>query len=332
MSQIQFYSFRLHTRENELPLLHHGGRLFQQYLCDAWVSSDQNRLRWIENNQRTLPATLYSGLEDAFLDSDNALDLHDVGQRVVLPSSYIGGPRYMNLKFHDAMAIARFFHGFDVFITFTSNPNWPEIKKELFPGQSASDRPDLVVRVFRMYQKSLLHDLTKSNFLGVVQAHVHSVEFQKRGLPHMHLLLTLMPRYRPTSPEQVDAMVCARWPDPRQQPTLFRIVMQRMVHGPCGPANPHAPCMIQGKCSKGFPKPFQENTVLTRDGYPIYARPNDGRAYEVRGFYAHNWWIVPYNPLILARSVSSSFSRVRRLTSYLSQDMTLISTSSVWNR
>ena len=40
---------------------------------------------------------------------------------------------------------------------------------------------------------------------------------------------------------------------------------------------------------------------MTRDGYPIYARPNDGRAYEVRGFYADNRWIVPYNPYLSSK-------------------------------
>ena len=45
MMQAMFYSFRLHTHENEFPILHLGGRLFQQYVCDMWVSTDQNRLR-----------------------------------------------------------------------------------------------------------------------------------------------------------------------------------------------------------------------------------------------------------------------------------------------
>ena len=119
----------------------------------------------------------------------------------------------------------------------------------------------------------------------------------------MHLLLMLMPCFRPTSPEQVNTIICAQWPDPDLQPTLFNIVKRCMVHGPCGMANPCAPCMKNGVCSKGFPKPFQEWTVLTTDGYPIYAQPANQQVYDVWGFHADNQWIVPYNPSLLARFV-----------------------------
>jgi Helitron helicase-like domain at N-terminus len=299
MSQLQFYAFRLYTHQNEFPIIHYGGRLFQQYLCDIWVSTDQNRLRYVENNQSTLRATLYSGLEDAVACSDDNLNLHDVGHRVILPSTYIGGPRYMNQCFQDAMALARYYHGFDLFITFTTNPSWPEINQELFPNQTPSDRPDLIARVFNMYKSSLLHDLTKLKVFGDVQGHVYTIEFQKRGLPHMHLLLGLFPQFHPITPEDVHTIIRATWPHPQNEPRLFQIVKHSMVHGPCGPNNPNAPCMRNGECMKRFPKPFQAETVMTKDGYPIYARPDDGLSYPVRGVLTDNRWIVPYNPYLL---------------------------------
>ena len=46
----------------------------------------------------------------------------------------------------------------------TCNPNWPEIKNELKPGQKPQDRPDLVARVFDLYKKALLDNLTKEKF------------------------------------------------------------------------------------------------------------------------------------------------------------------------
>jgi hypothetical protein len=67
------------------------------------------------------------------------VDLNDVGHRVVLPSSYVGGPRYMNQHFQDVIALARFYQGFDLFITFTCNVQWPEIDAELLGDQSAAD-------------------------------------------------------------------------------------------------------------------------------------------------------------------------------------------------
>jgi hypothetical protein len=318
LTQVMFYSYRLHTHNDEFPILQYGGRLFQQYVCDVWISTDQNRLHWIEHNQPKLRASLYSGLEDAVTHGENDVDLHDVGHRVVLPSSYIGGPRYMNQCFQDAIALARFYEGFDLFVTFTCNPCWPEIVAELLPSQSASDRPDLTVRVFNMYKTALVNELVKDNIFGPSSGYVYTIEFQKRGLPHMHLLLSLSPASRLETAQQVDSVISASWPDPDRQPRLFDVVRRSMVHGPCGRAKPDAACMKDGVCSKGFPKPFQAETVLTRDGYPLYARPDDGRSFNVRGFDADNRWIVPYNRYLLSRCVTfvSGFKRFLNILSY----------------
>ena len=147
---------------------------------------------------------------------------------------YIGGPRYMNQRFQDAIAVARHYKGFDLFITFTCNANWPEIKQALLPGQNAVDRPDLTVRVFNMYRSSLMDEITKHALFGTVLAYVYTIEFQKRGLPHMHLLLSLSPNYRLSSPTEVDSAIRATWPDPKMEPKLFAIIKRCMVHGPCG--------------------------------------------------------------------------------------------------
>jgi Helitron helicase-like domain at N-terminus len=98
-----------------------------------WVLTDQNRLHWMENNQQMLHASLYSGLQDAVAMRDDNFDLNDIGRCVILPSSYVGGPRYMNQCFQDAMAVAQYYHGFDLFITLTLNLNWPKIKNKLLP-------------------------------------------------------------------------------------------------------------------------------------------------------------------------------------------------------
>ena len=271
-----------------------------------WVSTDQNCLRWVETHQPQLHASLYSGLEDAVGYGETDVSLHDLGHRVVLPSSYIGGPRYMNQRFQDAIAVARYYQGFDLFITFTSNTHWMEVTNALLPGQIAADRPNLMVCIFNMYKTSMIDELTKDKIFGTHLAYVHTIEFQKRGLPHMHLLLSLAPRFCPTTAEQVDSIVRATWPDPDKEPRLFKIIKRCMVHGPCEQWKTNVSCMKDRKCSKGFPKPFQPETVMSRDGYPVYARPNDGRAYDVRNFIADNRWIVPYNPHLLSRYDSIS--------------------------
>lgn len=76
-------------------------------------------------------------------------------------------------------------------------------------------------------------------------------------------------------PCHVDTVIKACWPNPEEESHLFDIVKRYMVHGPCGSANLNAPCMKHGNCLKGFLKHFQEVTVMNKDGYPLYAHPND---------------------------------------------------------
>ncbi|OAQ23712.1 hypothetical protein K457DRAFT_1881241 [Linnemannia elongata AG-77] len=64
----------------------------------------------------------------------------------------------------------------DYFITFTCNPKWPEITSELFPHQTAVDRPDLTVRVFHIKLQELLDGLLNKTELGSRAQHRYSSE------------------------------------------------------------------------------------------------------------------------------------------------------------
>ena len=64
----------------------------------------------------------------------------------------------------------------------TADPNWPEIKDALLPGQSASDRPDSAVRAFHAKVEEIKRDLFKCDYLGKTVAHVYTIKFQKCGL------------------------------------------------------------------------------------------------------------------------------------------------------
>ena len=54
---------------------------------------------------------------------------------------------------------------------------------------------------------------------------------------------------------------------------LESILLGAMTHRECGDANPNAPCMVDGVCSKRFPKPFQQATEWNESEiYPKYRR------------------------------------------------------------
>lgn len=301
LSQTRYVAYRLHQRNNEFSTILRGGRLFQQYVIDMWASAEQNRLNYLRMNQRKLRASVYSGLEDAINATDGNIDLGQLGQRYILPSSYTGSPRHMQQRYQDAMAIARFFGKVDLFITVTANPKWPEITRELLPGQTAFDRPDLVARVFHMKKQAILKEIYENGIFGMAVAYVWVDEFQKRGIPHMHLLVVLAEPHKLLSVTDVDSVIRATWPDPETEPLLFETVKKCMIHGPCGTLNPHSVCMENGKCTKFYPKAFQPHTTIDHDGYPLYARPDDGHSYKVGDHFIDNRFIIPHNPYLSAK-------------------------------
>ena len=97
----------------------------------------------------------------------------------------------MQKLFHDSMVLVRVLVKPDLFVTMTCNPTWPEILDELEQSQSPPDRPDIVVRVFELKLLALMDEITKKNVMGETIAFCYTIEFQKRGLPHAHILLWL---------------------------------------------------------------------------------------------------------------------------------------------
>ncbi|KAI8563236.1 hypothetical protein RHMOL_Rhmol03G0096700 [Rhododendron molle] len=214
----------------------------------------------------------------------------------ILPSSFTGSPRHLFEIFQDSMAIMRYNHHPDIFLTMTANPKWSKITSALLPHQTAVDRPDLVARVFELKRKALIKEVEKDEVFGQKIAHVCIIEFQKRGLPHMHVLFFLKGGDKIHTCAQVDQLVCVKFPNPEDDPELFETITSYMVHGPCVAQNSHASCMKNRKCTKRYPRDFVETTTMDENGYPIYRRCNDGKVYIVRGHEVDNRDVVPYNP------------------------------------
>lgn len=166
--------------------------------------------------------------------------------------------------FQDAMNLVRRVGKPNLFITFTCNPAWQEITNELLINQRLSDKPDLYERVFRLKLKALLGDVVKKSVLGKVITYCYTIEFQKRGLPHCHMLFILDEEDKPRTPEDVNRIVSAESPDPITHPLAYETVTNSMIHGPCGLLNPEVPCMKNCRCTKNYP--FNSAKVTTLMG------------------------------------------------------------------
>ncbi|XP_078251661.1 uncharacterized protein LOC144591268 isoform X1 [Rhinoraja longicauda] len=300
LTAMRYYAYKIMNRDNEFNQLLRGGRLFQQYVVDMAAKIENDRLNYIRLNQASLRSTTYKGLTDALNDND---DLDNIGKRIILSSTFVGGPRYMMERCQDAMMYVRKYGTASFFITMTCNPKWSEIQRGLFLNQQPCDRPDLITRVFDLKRKLFIKCLTGPDGLfGNCIAFVLTVEYQKRGLPHLHCLLWLDEANKPR-PRDVDRFVQAEIPDPQLDPELHGLVLKHMIHGPY--CKHTSQCWKNGRCNKRFPKPFIESTRCGDDSYPMYRR----RSPDMGGFQGHqerrrhrpitSEWVVPYNAQLL---------------------------------
>lgn len=232
ITPLQFYSYRIAVRNNIFNPLHFAGKLYQQYLVFAYARVESNNLNYIRQNQKDLRVETYQGLMDHLHDVGR-LNAASIGNLYILPSSFHGGPRFMAKLYQDNMAIVRKFGRPDLFITFTCNPNWKEIKDQLKGFQNASDRADIVVRVFNLKLKQLIDDICKIHLFGNVLAYVYVIEYQKRGLPHAHILITLSSADKLRNGD-IDNMVSAEIPCPLRSKNLYDVIMKHNIHNPCG--------------------------------------------------------------------------------------------------
>jgi hypothetical protein len=104
----------------------------------------------------------------------------------------------------------------------------------LFPKQTTKDHLELITRVFNLKLDAILKDI-KDGVFGNVIAKIWVIEFQKRGLPHAHILLILDEASKLRTTEDYDFMVSAKISDLIRHPEAYETITSCMVHGPCGP-------------------------------------------------------------------------------------------------
>jgi len=223
----------------------------------------------------------------------------------------------MQKLYEDSIAIVRRFGKPSLFITFTANPMWEEIERGLLPHQCAADRPDLVARVFNLKVRDVLDQIRHKEVYGPWLGWVWTIEYQKRGLPHLHHLRFLKTDHQFMTAANIDHFISAEIPsgaDAMSQ-ELQGIIQSTMVHTQCVGGNGKALCMeglnplTSPTGRKGFPYQFQPETIITEYGYPLYHRRDTGQCFSitVRGTEGNvmtvidNQRVVPYSPYFSLR-------------------------------
>ncbi|KAE9112280.1 hypothetical protein PF010_g10506 [Phytophthora fragariae] len=172
-------AYPLFQKVGDQSALQQGGRLFQPWVVDQRTKCEQEQLRWVATHKKEIRANQYHGVEDALLNENTiTLDegegllseydrtrgelvhpdrkhredhfLSQIDERIILPDSLVGGPRFMYKSHQDPMAAIREYGKPDVFATMTCNPKWEEVEEKISDAlQSAQDRPDIVARVWQ---------------------------------------------------------------------------------------------------------------------------------------------------------------------------------------
>ena len=317
---MQYYSYTIQIRDLAKITVNNFGRLFQQYCVDMYAKIEQERLNYIRSpeGQKSIRAEMYKNVQDAYLN--NISDLSNIGKRIILPSTFTGGPRHMHKLYQNAMALIRKFGKPDLFITFTCNSNWPEIQQSIRKGENAFNRPDICARVFNIKFKELMHDIIHNKIFGTIVSNINVIEFQKRGLPHAHILLILEKKDKPKTTDDYDKIISAEIPDKKTYPLLYETITKFNIHTPCSNSSS---CFENGICSKRFPKNYNKQTYEDDNGYPIYRRRKT-TSIKIGNYNIDNQWVVPYNPYLSTKynahinvEICSTIKAVKYLYKYI---------------
>ncbi|XP_062085728.1 uncharacterized protein LOC133791833 [Humulus lupulus] len=217
----------------------------------------------------------------------------------------------------------------NLFLTFTCNPKWPEINDmiHLIGQKDDNNRANIICRVFEIKLFQLMHDLKKEQPFGKIIACIYTIEFQKRGLPHAHILLFLHSTLKNPSADHIDNIISAEIPNLNVDPNGYNVVNKFMIHGPCGKLNSNSPCMMQDRCTKHFPKKFNDQTTIDTDGFPVYKRRNTGIHVEKKGVLLDNRYVVHYNRNLIVKfdaHINVETASNERLPSHLPGEHTVI--------
>jgi hypothetical protein len=251
-------------------------RLAQYHLVDGLSRSIDYKLKWFDKNKGLIFGQKDNTYDDYYMENDMEMSCSNIEDLAMqkslkknmereeysnsnpsfLAGSFHGGPRHLKQLATSALVIVSQLGDPTIFLTATCNPLWVEILTLILPGQTAFDRPDVTVRIFKRKLKKILNNLRNGHYFGnsKIVYELRVIEYQHRGLPHAHIVFKLS-----DTPSRDDDDGCYRWidhwisaelPDPIEQKELYCAVSNHMLHECSNRVNG---CIGKnGLCKKGF--------------------------------------------------------------------------------
>ncbi|XP_074356196.1 uncharacterized protein LOC141695887 [Apium graveolens] len=84
----EYYAYKLQVRIHEGLHVHLAGRLYQQYVVDAFSCVEQARLWWLRTHQQNLRSDLYSSVSNKFVNGETTTS--NIGKGFILPANFLG--------------------------------------------------------------------------------------------------------------------------------------------------------------------------------------------------------------------------------------------------
>ncbi|CAI9299221.1 unnamed protein product [Lactuca saligna] len=178
-------------------------------------------------------------------------------------------------------------------IGFMLSHNISSLSLAISNGLSIEDTWMLLVGVIFKTDQISLHTSLRSKFM------LSLTSLKKTKFLEMSVHVALP--FKIQEGADIDKYITVELPNPILEPELYRTVTTCMLHGPCGLLNTGAPCMVDDRCVKRFPKPFNSLTTFDENGYMHYRRRVGPYHVLQSGVRTDNGYVVSYNKRLCSR-------------------------------
>lgn len=151
--------------------------------------------------------------EDEILNND--MEEKEYGCKTFIPPSLTDSDSYWHQASEKCFNLSCIYGPPSFFLTVSMNPYWIEAKALKRSNGNFSDSAMISI-IFKTKLQTLLRYIQDKNTIGKVNSYVYRIKYQKRGLPHAHILFWT--DIDTSDTVQIDKYVTARYP--KQTPIL----------------------------------------------------------------------------------------------------------------